>query len=64
MGAVRGRSKLWESHMQAAAAFSGESGYVTQVVRLDNLEPDRWQYFLNLCDQYQLQPLIRLATIF
>jgi hypothetical protein len=34
-------TSLWREHMQTAAAIMGNNGLVTQLVRLDDLEPAR-----------------------
>ncbi|MCB0036924.1 MAG: hypothetical protein KDE51_22990, partial [Anaerolineales bacterium] len=31
--------QLWAAHLQAAQAHIGAGGYVTQLIRLDDLEP-------------------------
>jgi len=50
---------------QAAALVNsngGDWGFVTIVLRDDNLDNDKWQKFFNQCRQLHLVPLIRLAT--
>ena len=54
----------WASHMAYARHAAGEWGYVTQVVRGDDLDPVRWQAFMDLCAVYRLTPILRLATTF
>ena len=54
----------WASHIATAAAIAGQHAFVTQLVRADDLDLDRWQYFLDLCALFDLQPIIRLATTF
>lgn len=54
----------WPDHLQAAQATIGAGGYVTQLIRLDDLEPQKWQYFLDLCAELELRPLLRLATVY
>jgi hypothetical protein len=39
---------LWREHMQTAVNIIGDNGYVTQLVRLDDLDPAKWQLFLDL----------------
>jgi hypothetical protein len=56
--------EVWPQHLQAARQIVGEGGYVVQLVRLDDLDVDRWQYFFDLCAQNQLVPIVRLATPF
>ena len=56
--------ETWEAHLAAARTEIGENGYVTQLIRLDDLEQKRWQYFMDLCAKYELIPIIRLATTY
>lgn len=55
---------LWPIHLQYARQGVGEWGYVTQLVRLDDLDSRRWQIFMDLCTQLHLTPILRLATTF
>jgi hypothetical protein len=41
----------------------GDWGWVTIVIRLDQLDINMWQDFFDNCRQYHLIPIIRLATI-
>lgn len=50
--------------MQYASQAVGEWGYVTELVRLDDLDPDRWQTFMDLCADLRLIPILRLATTY
>lgn len=52
----------WPEHIQHAAQIAGEGGYLVQLVRIDDLDPAKWQHFMDLCTQYDLTPIIRLAT--
>lgn len=54
--------EVWPQHVEAAREIVGEGGYVVQLVRLDDLNVARWQYFLDLCAEYHLVPIFRLAT--
>lgn len=54
----------WPAHMAQARALVGRGGYVVQLVRLDDLDVTRWQLFLDLCETYELRPIVRLATTF
>lgn len=56
--------ELWPEHLQYVPQLIGQEGYVLQLVRLDDLDPGRWQTFLDLCLHYQLRPILRLATTF
>ncbi|MEM7131519.1 MAG: hypothetical protein AAF702_34715 [Chloroflexota bacterium] len=53
---------LWRSHLEEARHAVGEWGYVIVLVRLDDLDPERWQHFMDLCTELALTPLVRLAT--
>lgn len=55
---------LWRDHLAAARALVGDWGYVTELVRLDDLDPQRWQAFMDLCTELHLTPLLRLATTY
>lgn len=52
---------VWPQHLEAARHIVGEGGYVVQLIRLDDLDVDRWQAFLDLCARERLVPIIRLA---
>lgn len=41
----------------------GDWGWVTIVIRLDQLDHKMWQDFFDNCRQYHLIPIVRLATI-
>jgi hypothetical protein len=41
----------------------GDWGYVTVVIRTDQLDKNTWQDFFNNCRKYHIIPIIRLATI-
>jgi len=55
---------IWPVHLRYARQVAGEWGYVTQLVRLDNLEVAQWQGFMDLCAALHLQPVLRLATTY
>jgi hypothetical protein len=55
---------VWPVHLEYARRAVGEWGYVTQLVRLDDLDPARWQVFMDLCAELHLTPLLRLATTY
>ena len=55
---------VWPVHLQYARQAVGEWGYVTELIRLDDLDPNRWQVFLDLCAELHLTPILRLATIY
>jgi hypothetical protein len=56
--------EVWAEHIAYARATVGAGGYVTELVRGDNLDPAYWQYFLDLCRDAELIPILRLATTF
>jgi hypothetical protein len=56
--------EVWPQHLQAARRFAGEGGYVVQLIRLDDLDVERWQYFMDLCAEQHLIPIVRLAGAF
>jgi hypothetical protein len=56
--------EVWPEHLRHAHQAVGEWGYVTQLVRLDDLDPDRWQIFMDLCAELHLTPVLRLATVY
>jgi hypothetical protein len=53
----------WPDHLQYARQAVGEWGFVTELIRLDDLDPLRWQRFMDLCADLHLTPILRLATI-
>ncbi len=52
---------VWEQHFEYAAQVGT---HVTQIIRLDDLDAQKWQRFFDLCAQYELTPIIRLATTY
>jgi hypothetical protein len=54
----------WESHLAYARQAVGSGGYVTELVRLDDLDVAKWQQFMDLCAAQELTPILRLATTF
>lgn len=42
---------------------NGDWGYITTVIRLDQLDKNTWQNFFDDCRQKHLIPIVRLATI-
>jgi hypothetical protein len=52
----------WPSHLQYARQAVGERGFVVELVRLDDLDPVRWQIFMDLCAELDLTPMLRLGT--
>ncbi|MBN2007453.1 MAG: hypothetical protein JXA21_29175 [Anaerolineae bacterium] len=54
----------WAEHLSYARSAVGEWGFVTQLVRGDDLDPARWQHLLDLCAELHLTPILRLATTY
>jgi len=56
---------VWETHMQLASQAVGASGWVTFLVTLEDIQNvEQWQYFTDLCAEYKLIPVMRLATTY
>lgn len=55
---------LWPLHMDYAARLVGPGGYVVQLVRSDDLDTERWQFFMDLAAERDLRPILRLATTY
>lgn len=55
---------IWAEHLGYARKAVGEWGYVTELVRGDDLDPNRWQTFMDLCGELHLTPILRLATTY
>jgi hypothetical protein len=55
---------VWSLHLEYARRAVGEWGYVTQLVCQDDLDPVRWQHFMDLCAELHLIPILRLATTY
>jgi hypothetical protein len=55
---------VWPEHLAYARRAVGEWGYVTELVRSDDLDPERWQVFFDLCTELHLTPILRLATTY
>lgn len=53
---------VWREHLEYARQAVGEWGYVTQLVRIDDLNVGRWQRFMDICADLHLTPILRLAT--
>ena len=56
--------QLWGNHLSYARKTVGEWGFVIELVRLDDLDPEKWQFFMDLCELFQLTPVLRLATTY
>lgn len=55
---------IWPLHVRYARDLAGDGGYVTELIRSDDLDPARWQVFMDLCREFHLIPIVRLATTF
>ncbi len=55
---------VWPEHLRYARAAIGAWGFVTQVIRSDDLDPARWNTLMRLCSELHLTPILRLATTF
>jgi hypothetical protein len=55
---------IWDEHLAAAAEIAGAGGIAVQVIRTDDLDPERWQVFLDLATAHDMTPVLRLATTF
>lgn len=55
---------VWPEHLAAARDLIGSGGWVVELVRLDDLDVERWQRFFDLCAKLNLRPILRLATTF
>ena len=55
-------TELWPLHIEEAARVTAPGAIAVQLVRADDLDPQRWQQFLDLCEQFDLTPVLRMAT--
>ncbi len=55
---------LWHEHLRYARDLVGDWGFVIALVRLDDLEPEKWQFFFDECWRLHLTPIIRFATFY
>jgi hypothetical protein len=44
--------------------MAGTYRIVTQLIRADDLDVEKWQLFMDLCAEHELTPIIRLTTTF
>src|SRR5688572_4248277 len=56
--------EVWREHLGYARYAVGDWGYVTELVRGDDLDPARWQIFMDLCAEFHLTPILRFATTY
>lgn len=57
-------TQVWPAHMEMAAQVSAPGGIAVQLVRADDLDPARWQIFMDLAATHHLTPVLRLATTY
>jgi hypothetical protein len=53
---------VWEEHLAYARWLVGSGGYVLELVRANDLDPVKWQRFVDGARNLGLIPIIRLAT--
>lgn len=53
---------LWWNHISYAGQIGGTGGIAVQVIRQDDLDREKWQYFIDSCAELDLLPVLRLAT--
>ena len=58
------QQSLWPDHLKYARDLVGDWGFVVALVRLDDLDPDKWQFFFDQCRRLHLTPIIRFATFY
>ncbi|MEL6525791.1 MAG: hypothetical protein AAFQ07_08790 [Chloroflexota bacterium] len=63
-GRNRWDTNLWAEHMAYAGDITSENGIAVQVIRSNDLDPTRWQVFMDLANEHSLTPVLRLATTF
>jgi hypothetical protein len=56
--------EIWDEHMAYAGEIASPNGIAVQVIRADDLDPERWQVFMDLAAENDLMPVLRLATTF
>jgi hypothetical protein len=57
-------TSLWLTHLRYARDLVGKWGYAAELIRSDDLDPIRWQIFMDECARLHLIPILRLATTF
>ena len=53
---------VWEEHLTYARWLVGPGAWVVELIRGDDLDPDKWQRFFDMADRLDLRPIVRLAT--
>ncbi len=53
---------LWWNHISYAGQIVGTNGIIVQVIREDDLDATKWQYFIDSCLELDMLPVLRLAT--
>ena len=54
----------WPQHLRYARELVGEWGFVEVLIRLDDMDVGKWQYFLDECWRRHLTPVFRFATFY
>jgi hypothetical protein len=52
----------WGEHLRYTRMMSGEGGWVAQVIQINDLDPAKWNAFLDAAFTLELRPVLRLAT--
>jgi hypothetical protein len=55
---------VWPQHLRYARQAIGNWGYVTELIRSDDLAVAKWQHFMDLCAELHITPILRLATTY
>jgi hypothetical protein len=56
--------QIWSQHMAYARDLVGDWGFVVVLIRLDDLDPDKWQFFFDEAKRRHLTPIVRFATFY
>src|SRR3954452_14682340 len=61
-GEIQWPTEVWDDHLAYARRLVGEGGYVLQLVRLSDLDAEKWQIYIDRAIAHGLKPMIRLAS--
>jgi len=61
-GEIQWPTEVWDDHLAYARRLVGEGGYVLQLVRLGDLDAEKWQIYIDRAIAHGLKPMIRLAS--
>jgi hypothetical protein len=61
-GVTQWSPQVWEDHLTYTRWLVGRGGWVLELIRADDLDPDKWQRFFDLARRLDLKPIVRLAT--